>query len=140
LAALDELEAVLNEASDRNLAALSRARAIREMRERGLRYSEIVPREERPLVVELLTHTLNDLSDVGSKFRRVEARALYSEGLTMAQIAELFGVTRQRIAALLHPPVESDGRSPSHKRLRDLSVAMMLAHLGLDLPLLAAGF
>ena len=30
-----------------------------------------------------------------------EARALYAEGLTMAQIAELFGVSRQRVAALL---------------------------------------
>ncbi len=64
--------------------------------------------EERPLVVELLTHTLSDLSDAGSNFRRIEARALYSEGLTMAQIAELFGVTRQRIAALLRPSIDRD--------------------------------
>jgi DNA-binding transcriptional regulator LsrR (DeoR family) len=33
--------------------------------------------------------------------RRAEARALYAEGLTMDQIAERFGVTRQRVSALL---------------------------------------
>jgi predicted transcriptional regulator len=39
--------------------------------------------------------------DAGSKFRRVHARALYEEGLTMDEIAALFGVTRQRVSAVL---------------------------------------
>jgi hypothetical protein len=101
LAALDNLEVVLRETSERNQTAIRRAEEIRKLRERGHRYSEIVPIEERPLIVELLTQNLNDLSDASSRFRRVEARALYSEGLTMAEIADLFGVTRQRVAALL---------------------------------------
>ena len=33
--------------------------------------------------------------------RRAEAHALYAEGLTMDQIAERFGVTLQRVSALL---------------------------------------
>jgi predicted transcriptional regulator len=33
--------------------------------------------------------------------RRTEARTLHREGLTMDQIAQLFGVTRQRVSALL---------------------------------------
>jgi hypothetical protein len=137
LVALDELEAVLKATSERNRMALRRARAIRELRERGLPYSEIVPLEERPLVVELLTHTLNDLSDAGSSFRRVEARALYSEGLTMPQIAKLFGVTRQRIAALLRPTGAPDGRSQVNETLHDLSAVLALAYHTELAPLLA---
>ena len=33
--------------------------------------------------------------------RSAEERALYAEGLTMNQIVELFGVSRQRVSALL---------------------------------------
>lgn len=103
LAALDELVTVLRESTKRNQTAIRRADAIRLLRERGHRYSEIIPMEKRPLIVELLTDTLYELSDASSRFRKAEARALYSEGLTMAEIADLFGVTRQRIAALLGP-------------------------------------
>jgi hypothetical protein len=136
LAALDELESVLVESAERHKTALRRAHAIRRLRGRGLRYSEIVPMEKRPLVVELLTHTLNDLSDAGSNFRRVEARALYSEGLTMAEIAELFGVTRQRIAALLRPIIDRDGRSNGRNRIRDMSSLLALVgHAAAEFPL-----
>jgi hypothetical protein len=103
LAALDELVTVLRETSELNRTAILRANAIRRLRGRGHRYMEIVPKERRPLIVELLTQSLYELADASSQFRKVEARALYSEGLTMAEIADLFGVTRQRIAALLRP-------------------------------------
>jgi hypothetical protein len=117
LAALEDLEVVLGETARRNQIALRRAAAIRRLRERGLPYREIVPMEERPLVVELLASTLFDLSSAGSNFRKVEARALYSEGLTMAEIAELFGVTRQRIAALIRRTNDEDGKiRMSHRR------------------------
>jgi hypothetical protein len=115
LSALDELVTVLRLTTERNRTAIRRADAIRRLREQGHRYSEIVPIEKRPLIVELLTHNLHELSDASSRFRRLEARALYSEGLTMAEIAELFGVTRQRVAALLRPSVDAtnSARGPS---------------------------
>jgi predicted transcriptional regulator len=92
--------------------------------------------EERPLVVELLTHTLNDLSDAGSNFRRIEARELYSEGLTMAKIAELFGVSRQRIAALLRPGTDPTGNSSRHHRLRDVNgLVALICSATADMPL-----
>jgi hypothetical protein len=135
LAALDELEIVLIETVERNRTALRRAAAIRRLRERGLRYTDIVPLEERPLVVELLTRTLGDLAEAGSNFRRVEARALYSEGRTMAEIAQLFGVTRQRIAALLGPGMERNGRSNRRNQLRDMSALIaLIGHAASDLP------
>jgi len=110
LSALDELVTVLRMTTERNRTAIRRADAIGRLRERGHRYSEIVPMEKRPLIVELLTRTLYELSDASSRLRRVEARALYSEGLTMAEIAELFGVTRQRVAALLRPSIDARNR------------------------------
>jgi hypothetical protein len=67
-------------------------------------YREIVPNEERPLIVELITANLELLSGVGSRLRRAEAKALYDEGLTMDEIATLFGVSRQRVAVLLRSP------------------------------------
>ena len=73
----------------------------RRVRADGKSYSEIVPTEERPLIVEMLSDNLERLADVGSKLRRAEAQALYNEGMTMAQIADLFGVSRQRIAVLV---------------------------------------
>jgi hypothetical protein len=106
LTALEELLSVLRETADRNRAVVNRADAIRRFREGGHRYSDIVPMEERPLIVELLTQNLRELSDASGNFRKVEARAMYSEGLTMSEIADLFGVTRQRIAALLRPTME----------------------------------
>ena len=67
----------------------------------GRTLREIVPHERTPLLVELLSQSVESLSAYGSRVRRTEARALYQEGLTMEQIARLFGVTRQRVSALL---------------------------------------
>lgn len=101
LVALDELMAAL----DANLEAAkqirARAAAIREARVAGWPYGEIVRAEERPLIVELVTEKLDRLSTAGSRLRRAEAAALHREGLSMDRIAEVFGVTRQRVSALL---------------------------------------
>lgn len=63
--------------------------------------NEIVAREARPLVVEMLTSNIETLQAVGFQFRQAEAAALREEGLTIEAIAALFGVTRQRVSALL---------------------------------------
>lgn len=104
LTALDDLVTVLQNTIQLDKAAIQRAGVIHHLRARGHTYAEILPMEERPLIVELLSESLMRVSDASSLFRRAEARALYAEGLTMAQIAELFGVTRQRVAALLRSP------------------------------------
>jgi hypothetical protein len=89
----------------------TRAAYIRARREKGVPYREIVTSEDRPLIAELLTETIRRFESAGTRFRQAEARALHQEGVTMEQIAELFGLTRQRISALLHatptPPKHS---------------------------------
>lgn len=102
LAALDEVEACLQENLGRIHAALARVGHIRAARAKGLSYREIVPQEARPLIVEMVTANLEALQSAGSHLRQAQARALYDDGLTMEQIAELFGVTRQRVFAILN--------------------------------------
>jgi hypothetical protein len=78
-----------------------RAREIRRLRDRGHNHSEIVALMEGPLVVELLADTIALLHSASGPYRREEARALHTEGVTTARIALLFGVTRQRVSELL---------------------------------------
>jgi hypothetical protein len=74
---------------------------LRRLRSEGAPYAEIVSSKDAPLIVQLLTESSKALDTSGANVRRAEARALYAEGLTMEQIAERFGVTRQRVSILL---------------------------------------
>ena len=104
IAALEVVEHAVLQASEIARTIIERAEHIRAMRGEGMPYREIVPQEERPLIVEMLTANLELLAGVGSRLRRAEAKALYDEGLTMDEIATLFGVSRQRVAVLLRSP------------------------------------
>ena len=106
LGALDQLCVVARETIDRAEQILARAEHIQAQRKAGVAYREIVPAEQRPLIVELLTAIQSRLADAGSAWRRAEARALHTEGLSMDAIAALFGVTRQRVSSLLKESAE----------------------------------
>jgi hypothetical protein len=80
----------------------ARAERMRVSRDAGARWRDIVDAEERPLIAEMLTDTIQRFEASGTRFRREKARALHDEGMTMDRIAELFGLTRQRISALLN--------------------------------------
>jgi len=107
LEALEGLVRALRNNQARIEATIARAERIREQREEGLSYREIESGVERPLIVELTRDNLAALVEAGSRLRRAEARALHAEGMTMEQIAELFGVTRQRVSALLRSDREN---------------------------------
>jgi AraC-like DNA-binding protein len=111
LRALRDLERGLDQVED----------AVKEMRQRiaflessagaGHDLRDSVPMEHSPLLVQLLTQTTELLQSYGNRVRTTEAQALYSEGLTMDEIAQLFGVSRQRVSTLLRnksgqPPAE----------------------------------
>lgn len=101
---LDALEAVQEAIEANILAGEAILRKIDEMqlaRAEGRTWAEIVPEEGHPLVVELLAANFGRLSTAGSRLRRAQAKALHDEGMTMEQIARAFGVTRQRVSALL---------------------------------------
>jgi DNA-directed RNA polymerase sigma subunit (sigma70/sigma32) len=101
MAAIDELDRALDETIAMVERMKRRISELREVQRTGRPLREIVPEEKTPLIVQLLTDTTNLLHLYGNRVRRTEARALHSEGLTMDEIAKLFGVTRQRVSALL---------------------------------------
>ena len=101
LQALTALEATLAENQERTRLIEDRIAQLRRLRANGVSYAEIVATRDGPLLVQLLTESSTALDTSGASVRRAEARALYAEGLTMDQIAERFGVTRQRVSTLL---------------------------------------
>lgn len=101
LEALKALEDVLADNGRRTSLIKKRIAQLRRSRSRDVPYAELVGNEHAPLIVHLLTESSAALDTAGANVRRAEAEALYAEGLTMEQIAESFGVTRQRVSALL---------------------------------------
>ncbi|WP_432563209.1 hypothetical protein [Kineococcus sp. SYSU DK003] len=92
----------------RDLQALAaRVDDVTGQRRAGRSYHEILTRKERPLVVEALSTLVTDLSEAGAAYRRHQAQALLHEELSVAEIADLFGVTRQRVSTLLQTPRET---------------------------------
>ena len=101
LAAIDSVVRALTENQARADAALKRATEIREQRLAGRSYTEIIEDLGHPLLVELLTTNVLELYDAGHQLRTSQAHALRREGLSTQRIAQLYGVSRQRIMALL---------------------------------------
>lgn len=106
--AVDELDGALDESIDMTHRMKERIREIRRGHAAGRSLREIVPQEERPMLVQLLTQNADLLHSYGTRVRRSEARALHREGMTMDQIARQFGVSRQRVSALLRDPHPRD--------------------------------
>lgn len=108
-AALERLVAEL----DSSIAELeqARTRAATLLRERGTgrAWLDVVTGESRPLVVESVSSVLSRLSGAGHDWRREQALALRRESVSINRIAALFGVTRQRISALVRESAEGAG-------------------------------
>jgi DNA-directed RNA polymerase specialized sigma24 family protein len=101
LKALTALDEALADNQARARLIKRRISQLRRLRAKGASYSDIVSSRDGPLLVQLLTESSVALDTSGAHVRRAEAQALYAEGLTMEQIAEHFGVSRQRVSALL---------------------------------------
>jgi hypothetical protein len=100
-AALVEIDAATRENVARSQEIQRRVEWLIEAIDGGDDIQDVAQREPRPLVVEMISTNISNLQSIGSRLRQAEARALRAEGATMEWIAELFGVTRQRISALL---------------------------------------
>ncbi len=99
--ALTDLVAELDRCLDELTQARARAEVLLRERRVGRPWLEIVTGESRPLIVERISTVLAALSVAGHRWRREQAAALQSEQISINRIAALFGVTRQRISALL---------------------------------------
>ena len=101
LDALEQLVSAVRATTQANEDILRRAEQIQAQRAEGRSWREVVGTADAPLVVELVRQNLNALFDAGGRLRRAEAKALHDEGMTMEEIAKTFGVSRQRVSALL---------------------------------------
>lgn len=102
--ALRQLEIRLAAARDGLDLLIGRTRLLAERLAAGSDLTAAMQAEERPLIITSLTALIDDLQLAGGELRRAEAAQLREEGLTQEQIAAVFGVTRQRAAALLKDP------------------------------------
>ncbi|MDH3250710.1 MAG: hypothetical protein OEQ47_17205 [Acidimicrobiia bacterium] len=102
--ALEDIESAARDNLERSRQLQRRAAHLRKRLLAGDNLVELVEREEPPRMVELLSANLAVLETTGAEFRAAEALALRAEGLTIEAIAAMFGVTRQRISALLKQP------------------------------------
>jgi len=73
-------------------------------------YARAVPLDQRLAVIEHVSRAVRVLTREGHLLRRLETQALYAEGLTMAQLATVLGVSRQRASALLR---EAESQAPA---------------------------
>lgn len=101
LDALDALVRALQQNIEVNRKVIERAALITRRRQAGDGYIDIVTDAQSPLIVDMVNENLDRLARTGARVRRAEAKALHDEGMTMERIAALFGVTRQRVSALL---------------------------------------
>ncbi len=92
--------------------ARARSQTLLEKRRSGRPWLEVVTGEARPLVVESISTVLSSLATAGHAWRREQASALQGENVSINRIAALFGVTRQRISALLRERAGSAGPTP----------------------------
>jgi hypothetical protein len=99
--ALRGLDIALAKTIDDLQVARARLADIDQQREGGRSWREIAECQPRPLAVEVISQALDRLAMAGSAFRRAQADALHREGMSMERVAGLFGVTRQRVSALL---------------------------------------
>ena|SRR5579884_2559770 len=101
--ALRALAVAFNDSAGELAGLADRAERLARELESGSSLADALARESRPLMVTRLTQLGDLLTDAGAEVRRAEAHQLREEGLTQEGIAELFGVSRQRVAALLKP-------------------------------------
>lgn len=101
LLALQTLVGITRQVAQLSEDVAVRAAHIRACRLDGRPYREIVSGEDLPLIARLLPDTIHRLETASTRFRQAEAAALHEEGMTMEEIGRLFGLTRQRISALI---------------------------------------
>jgi hypothetical protein len=99
LDALDELVRAARQNVTDWMTVLERVDRIRNARAAGVPYREMDVAGRS--VIASLAAAQERLAVAAATFRRAAARELRNEGMSSAAIADAFGVSRQRIAALL---------------------------------------
>ena len=100
LEALDDVVAAARANVVTWMGVMERVERVRELRRQGLRYRDMHVDDGVP-IVEALSSAQERLNAAAGRFRRATVATLHDEGMTAAEIARIFGVSRQRVSSLL---------------------------------------
>ena len=100
--ALDEVAEAADETALDQQRLARRARSMSRQRRLGWSWSQILQSERQPGLLVLMARSARRLHEVSGRFRPALGQALVDEGLSTRQIAKTFGVTHQRISAMLN--------------------------------------
>jgi hypothetical protein len=99
--ALDEVAEAAEETALDQQRLARRARSMSRQRRLGSSWLHILQRERPPGLLVLIARSARRLHEVSGRFRPALAQALVDDGLSTRQVARMFGVTHQRISAML---------------------------------------
>src|SRR5581483_554309 len=105
--AVASLIAVFEQAASVAPMLRERMEAAKAVRATGLAWPSMIEPERGAVMINATNDLLDDLVNVGARLRRLVAQGLYAEGMSMEAIAETFGVTRQRVSALVHADADA---------------------------------
>ena len=112
---LDALEGLLAAARENIVAwvgVMERVESIREQRRLGVPYSEMRIGTTTPPIIDAVSRNQERLGSAAAALRRSLAHALAAEGMSHADIARVFGVSRQRVGMLLrNEHADAEGRA-----------------------------
>lgn len=101
LSLLEELARTFEENARYERMLARRMRNLRVGRSQGRSWQDLLAREPAPGVLSLVDRVLRRVTEGSGALRRTVASGLRAEGATVPGIAEMFGVSHQRVSALL---------------------------------------
>ena len=107
---LDAIDGLLAAARENIVAwvgVMARAESIREQRRSGVPYSDMHIDTTTPPIIDAVSRNQERLGVAAAALRRSLAHALAAEGMSHADIARVFGVSRQRVGMLLRNEPDS---------------------------------
>jgi hypothetical protein len=108
MVALDHLASAAEQSVNEIHAVQRDLDIMKEQRKRGWSWRRIVAEPGVPQPLTRVARLAAHLATAGGAFRRALARALRAEGMQVNGIADIFGVSRQRISTL----VRADATTP----------------------------
>ena len=103
VAALTALSEVATSSGDDLISLNENLAALRNHHVRGLSWHRIISDVDSPNPLPALTAIATNFARASGAFRRTLAIGLRKEGMQVTEIAALFGVSRQRVSALIRP-------------------------------------
>jgi hypothetical protein len=101
LVVLEEVADDLDQTAAENKTAARRLRRLGAQRRNGRPWREVLGGKATRDLLTLVTGLASRLSSATGRLRRGVAQALLSEGLRVRQIADLLGVSHQRVSRVL---------------------------------------